>query len=412
MFNRPFTLEEINDGLIGGYLREGQFLEFKYYLGPINYETVVKNMVGFANSGGGSIIIGASDNSFGKGIKIIGFPLNEKETFERQISTYINLRVKNLDDVAFNYLNVWGKNVAVVMVKPSKHGMSYVYSSSDAMMRTVFYRRGDKLEAERFQYHSVFKYMTIDAFIASLENDSWLFWEPSKWNDKYEQRFYCAKYHKIIRRDFSPCRVYATCVTKEQNSEAAWKVYAGREGLKTHCVQIELNVANLLKQFQLTGYSFFERRVIYKNENYIKNLHVSGAKDHSSYFSDFNCRSFLDLLSLKREAYEYEKEIRFFAFEQEPPEDRNLGAKAKSAAIKMQWRDAIKSIRIDNSCSDSELIAFRYSCWNAGIDPIFKGKKRELPEKSHPNSSSLVGIETTLFDIDEMPGGARITIQV
>ncbi len=411
MLNRPLELEEIIEGIYDGNLRDGQFLEFKYFLGPINYEAIVKNLVGFANSGGGSIIIGASDNSFGKGMNIIGFPVKEKEHFEAQIRKYIAQRVKNLDDLAFQTFRVRDKELAVVMVRPSKHGMAYVYSSSNPMMRTVFYRRGEKLEAERFQYQRVFKYMTIDAFIASLENDSWLFWEPSKWHDKYEQRFYCANYHNIVSRDFSPCRVYATCVTKEQNSEAAWKVYAGREGLQTHCVQIELNVGSLLAQFQSSEYLFFERRVIYENENYINELHKSDSKDHSYYFSDFSFRSFLDLLSLKREAYRYENEIRFFACEQEPQRDRNIGAKAKSAPIGMKWRDAIKSIRIDNSCTDSELIAFRYSCWNAGINPIFKGKNRNLPEKSHPDTSSLIEIETTLFDIDEMPGGARITIQ-
>lgn len=410
MFKRPLSIDEIRDGLITGNLHEGQYLAFKYFLGSLNYESIVKNLVGFANSGGGAIVIGASDNSFGKGMNIIGFPLKERDNFEQQLHGFIDSRVRNLEDIHFHYLRVRDKDVVVVMAEPSVYGMAYVFSLFDPLMRTVFYRRGVKLEAERFHYHRVFKYMSIDAFISSLENDSWLFWEPSKWNDKYEQRFYCADYHKISSRDFSPCRVYATCVTKELNSEAAWKVYAGREGLKTHCVQIELNVGILLKQFRVSGYRFFERRVSYKNENYIRELHTKGAEDHSLYFGDFNFRSFLDLLSLKREAYTYENEIRFFACEQNPSSERNQTKKAQSAKIDMQWKDAIKSIRIDNSCSDSELIAFRYSCWSAGIEPIFKGKKRILPSKSHPNPATLVKIDTILFDIDDMPGNKRILI--
>ena len=74
------------------------------------------------------------------------------------------------------------------------------------------------------RYTKVFKYMTLDVFLTSLYCGTWRFFEPSKWKDKFEQRFYCANYALPTAKGHTP-QLFATCVTRGKNSEAAWKVY-------------------------------------------------------------------------------------------------------------------------------------------------------------------------------------------
>ena len=248
--------------------------------------------------------------------------------------------------------------------------------------------------------------MTVDAFITSLETESLRFWEPHRWPDKFESRFYRAIY-TIPYAPEDIQRVYATCMTNTMNSEAAWKVYVGKDGLKEHCIQIELNTNEYLNQLFASGYKIYDRKVTYMDEYHLLKIHLPGSPGYDSFFRDFSFNKFLNLLSLKRDAYKYENEIRFFAVNQKyvpctPDEE------ATAADLHMEWSRVIKSIRIDKNCSDAELIALRYSCASKGIDLHIKDKI--LPGKVTLSPGALV-VEAVLFNIDDMPGSPRITIK-
>lgn len=222
----PHSITEVIEGIRNSTLIEGPHLEFKIYHGAINIDDLSRSMVGLANSGGGVIVIGIGDltnprSTITGALIFHGLPADVRESIERDLPSYLSSRVRNVDDWNVEYGTYEMMDLAAVFVSPSVHGMAYIFSKTDKANRTYYYRRGKELVSIRNQFRTVFKYMTMDAAIASLENKSWRFWEPRKWADKYETRFYCANYDNISKLQGSVQRVYATCVTRSKNSEAA-----------------------------------------------------------------------------------------------------------------------------------------------------------------------------------------------
>ena len=255
------------------------------------------------------------------------------------------------------------------------------------------------------RYPKVYKYMTLEAFLTSLYCRTWRFFEPSKWNDKFEQRFYCANYTIPTAIGNTP-QLFATCVTRERNSEAAWKVYSHGQGLGARCLQLELDTVELRKQLRATGYQFEEKSIEYIPENVILDLHKKRKPYYKKYFTSFTLDSYLRLLSLKRNAYAYEKELRLFII----PHNgklRNKGKKAQAMDIKIEWKNVIKRVRVDKKCSDAELASIQRACFSVGINPIIKNYNFI---GIVPIPSNLKDIEFERFDIDDMPGTNSITI--
>jgi len=410
----PKNINEIIVGLEHSTLREGQHVEFKIYHGAIKVDDLSRSMIGLANSGGGVIVIGVADmtsprSTINGAVMFRGIPTDTNDSLRKSLPDYLKARVVNVDDWRVELGTCFNMDIAAVFVEQSRHGMAYIYSTSDKANRTYYYRRGSDVINIRNQFRTVYKYMTMDAAITSLENKSWRFWEPRKWADKYETRFYCANYDKLNAESESVQRIYATCVTRNQNSEAAWKVYAGKEGMQAHCIQLELDLVKLLEQLFKSDCRIHERRVEYKDEKYIMGLHESASKHHKEYFDDFNFNLFLNLLALKRDAYTYENEVRFFATSQNAEERSHGRMKPFHRDLEMDWKDVIKRIRVDKNCSDSELVALRYSCWNCGINPVIKG--RVLPGGIPASALGMKHVDVVLFNIDDMPGRKSIEIE-
>ena len=405
----PKTIEEVIEALDSNIITEGVHVEFKIFHSSMNVDSFVRTMIGLANSGGGVVIIGIDlmGMHIPDAMIVDGVDNMVKNQLCNDIHPYIERRVKNMDDWNCDFGTYQDIEFAAVFVRQSSKGMSYLYSENDPMNRTYYYRSGGKSETLRAQYRTVYKYMTMDAMIASLEGKCCRFCEPISWPDKYESRFYCADYSKIDKDEYSEQRLYVTCVTRTQNNEAAWKVYAGREGLQAHCVQLELDMYALLEQLFNSGYKIFERRVHYENDNYIQHLHEKSNKNYNEHFIKFNFNQFLNLMALKREAFAYENEIRLFALKQ-VAEERSI-KKAFHEDLPLDWSKVIKKLRIDSKCTVSELVALRHSCWARGINPVIKGK--ELPGDVPANVANMVQMDVTLFNIDDMPGKRRIVIE-
>lgn len=408
----PKNISEVIYGIANSSLKEGRHVEFKIYHDSVKVDDLARSMVGIANSGGGVIVLGVGEMTLlrlkNSSYIFHGIPVGTKRVLNNGLRDFISSRVANIGDWNVEYGSFHIMEIAAVFVRPSRHGMAYIYSASDKANRTYYYRKGSAVLSFRYQFRTIYKYMTIETFINSLENKSWRFWEPRKWADKFESRFYCANYDRLDVEQESIQRVYATCLTLNKNSEAAWKVYAGKEGMQAHCVQLELDSVKLLEQLFKSDCKIYERRMDYKDESFIMSIHETNNKHHAEYFGDFDLNSFLNLLALKREAYTYENEIRYFAIEQNP-EDRSRGKmNPYYRELQMRWNEVIKSIRVDKNCSDSELIALRYSCWSCGIDPVIKG--RTLPGTTPTWVSSSKPVEVILFNIDDMPGRKSIEI--
>lgn len=403
----PKTIAEIIEAIDNQTLVDGNHIEQKVFHDHINFDSITRSMVAMANSGGGVIVIGIGDLPNGAYI-LHGIPDGTERQINVGLREFIRNRTKNLDNWRHEIGKYLDMDIAAIFVEPSKGGFCFIHSENDVANRTYYYRSGDKNISVRSQFRSVYKYMTLDAAIACMEGKSWRFYEPTKWPDKFERRFYCADYSLIPQQQNSEQKVYATCVTRTQNSEAAWKVYAGNEGMKSHCVQLEMDWAEMILLLFSSGYRIYERKVDYVDEYQIMHLHESANKHHAGYFSGFCFDLFLNLLALKRDAYTYENELRYFAVPQ-VPEERTIKGKASSIDLSFDWSKVIKRIRVDKKCSISELVALRHSCWSCGINPVIKGAN--IPGKLHPNAAAMKQVEVVLFNIDDMPGRKSITIE-
>lgn len=398
------NLNDIKRGLIEGTLREGESIQIKPRLLRGNEDQLARLLVALSNTSGGCLIIGVQDK--GNRFDIIGVPETRNE-----IKAYFDTTIYKYTtgvDYSLHIENIEDKNIAIVVIEPSDYTVYFSRRDTSPERQIAYIIAGTKILAvDRMQYKRVFKYMTIEAFLLSLYGRSWRFQEPSKWDDRFEQRFYCANY-KIAGAVGNTPQLFATCVTRAKNSEAAWKVYAHGQGLGTHCLQLEIDIAELRQQLRASKLMIVEKQVEYKDERYILDLHKKTSKNYATYFGSFSFHKFIELLALKREAYTYEQEVRLFVIPDMTVSTRNKWKKALYRDMAIDWKRVIKSVRIDKKCSAGELKAIQQACFSVGIEPVFKLTVVGGGMKSPAGS---VKIDFESFDIDDMPGNGGITIK-
>lgn len=396
------SISEIRSKGVYGKLVDGRYVILKSQFNG-NLIDLMRHIVAMANTYGGVIVFGVNKNTFSV-VGVSGQYDKHKRYLEQTIEEFTIGISSRLSCVTVNNKNIIFLEIDKVQTT------AYFSRKRTTPHRQNAYRYIQNEDGEivffnnELLYERVYKYMSLDAFLCSCYSKSLRFFEPSKWNDKFEQRFYCANYSPSLGYD--PPLLYANCVTREKNSEAAWKVYSNGQGLGMHCVQLELNIVELRKQLRTAGYLFEERKVDYKYEGYILSLHKKNNIHYNKYFRPFTLDTFLKLLSLKREAYSYEHEMRLFMITTN--KKRNNRKKASHIDIKIDWRNVISKVRIDKRCSDGEMKSVQQACYTVGINPVIKGYT--FIEGNTP-IIGLKNIEFERFDIDDMPGNGRITIK-
>ena len=192
------------------------------------------------------------------------------------------------------------------------------------------------------------------------------FVEPPYWDDQYERRFYTADYKKVKTDSDAIPKLYATCFTPREESEPAWQIYnRGKEGLGKRCVQFRLNQVALRKELvkNVKNCTIVEGTVSYESKWFIDKLHLSTTKDGESselydkYFSDFTLDNFLNLLLLKRTAYEHEQEVRIFLIYDDDKNGKKAitNEDAGHKDISLDWLSMLEGIKVDSECSDIEI---------------------------------------------------------
>jgi len=385
-------------------LRKCESVQFKLSI-PKDKKQIAILLTALANSGGGHLVIGVRETSKGVVLSNIIVSLDEVIKDLDYISTKLT--------TGFQYTpfieTILG--VQIIIIEVAKPATTIYVTNQDVSPEMIYAYNivgNTVVRKDAMVYRNVYKYMTVESFLLSLYGRSWQFCEPSKWNDKFEQRFYCATYNIPNSVGNTP-QLFATCVTRVKNSEAAWKVYAHGQGLGAHCLQLELDIVELRKQLKASGLRIEEKIVNYKSENYISNLHLKSSIHYNKYFAAFNFEKFIDLLVLKREAYTYEKEVRLFIIPDMTNGTRNKWKNATTHNMHIEWSKVIKNVRIDKNCSNGEIKAIQQACFNVGIEPIFDKGKEPL-EGGQICPVNAKQIEFKSFDIDEMPGSASITI--
>jgi len=251
-----------------------------------------------------------------------------------------------------------------------------------------------------------YKYMDLESALLSLRNKNLRFVEPTRWEDKYEGRFYNADYTNVSKNPDDTPFLYACCMSVKPHNEAAWKVYTyGKVGLGAHCVQFKINRFKfrneLIKSKKVKrGYTIFEGLVTYTSELTLNNLHKPNfsteskgkSKDNNYYkcfFSSFGLCHYLNLLLLKRDYFKYESEIRFFIRPPKAPQPKakksqknGVTVYGKDEFFDIDWANVIDEIRIDSHCTQLEYDIFKDACLELlrSSDRYTSCKKREQKE--------------------------------
>lgn len=236
-----------------------------------------------------------------------------------------------------------------------------------------------KFNSESTKYH-FWKYLDLESALLCLRNRNIRFVEPTRWEDKYEGRFYNADYTNVCKDSNEYPFLYACCMSHKANNEAAWKVYSyGKTGLGAHCVQFKINRSRLRLELIKNSEDMkfiAEGNVLYYEETLINELHKKeiaekGHKklntNYSIFFNNFNFGKYINLLLLKRDYFKHENETRFFLIPREAPQEKSKvsgGLYGSHKDIPIDWGNIIEEVRIDSKCSSLEYDLLKEACLN------------------------------------------------
>lgn len=230
--------------------------------------------------------------------------------------------------------------------------------------------------AEFLSRKSLFKYMPLERVLEMFTNKTIWFANPTIWKDPFEKRFIQNTYNigGVLKPYPWKDRVYCMCATQTATSEAYWNAYsAGEIG-----VSIKFNRQNLLNELDrlaAAGNRIYIGKVQYQQTQDIKAalsgntfLNPTGAPITSLGKEELKVR----LLLLKRLAYQYENELRFFVV-------RDKAAKQAGTLLKynIENTDLVDSISLDPRIGTMTFELLRKEFENHyGFTPITKTQRR------------------------------------
>lgn len=246
-----------------------------------------------------------------------------------------------------------------------------------------------------FHKKYVYKYFDRRKFPKYIGKNqfSLYFREISEWNDPYEKRFYNADYSKVEGAQFldDHRKVYACCFTSQKDSEPSWKMYVDqnsepsqkKEGSTEReiCIQARFDFKALLDALndyienELQGnFVLIVCPVEYMNKVKINGIHhpKQDGKPKDEYFKNFDFSKYLRLLSLKRDAFEYEKEIRFFLI----PKNQNssfsnlirINNESPKTSKDHKQGKILDKVILDYMSKEDEIKVFRRDIKDLGLD--------------------------------------------
>ena len=182
-------------------------------------------------------------------------------------------------------------------------------------------------EAEFLKKKLVYKHMSLENALRTLETRSLWFANPENWKDPFEKRFLNAKYiSKGEEVAFNwKDRLFCTCVTQTISSEAFWHTYSqGEIG-----VEFRIDRAVLLDELKKhsSTYDIFIGKVEYMKttdiKQELKKIPFNPPISVGVNTNEFASRLFL----LKRNAFRYEDELRIILLKQNKTQEKGITLK-------------------------------------------------------------------------------------
>ena len=212
------------------------------------------------------------------------------------------------------------------------------------MLRFVNIKEADFLASKL-----LYKHIPLENALRTLKSKSLWFSNPATWTDPFEKRFLEAKYTKGGKeKPFTwPGRVFCTCMTQTQSSEAYWNAYSRGE------IVIELRIVRekLLEELmkQSTKFDIFIGKVEYMKTADIKKVELKDIPFDPPLKVAWNTPEFAArLFLLKRTAFQYEDEIRIILLKKNKTQEAGIALK-----FTCDNTDLIRSIVLDPRLGDN-----------------------------------------------------------
>lgn len=242
----------------------------------------------------------------------------------------------------------------------------------------VYLQFTHKFNSERIN-SCFWKYLDLESALLCLRNGNIRFVEPTRWEDKYEGRFYNADYTKVCSEPNEYPFLYACCMSHKPHNEAAWKIYSyGKTGLGAHCVQFKINRSRLRLELIKNAKDLAiiaEGNVIYCREEIINKIHEKEIDttrgkvpnvNYNNFFNTFDFGKYINLLLLKRDYFRHENETRIFLIPRNAPQEKSKlssGQYGIPKEISIDWGNIIEEVRIDSKCSSLEFDLLKETCY-------------------------------------------------
>ncbi len=341
----------------------------------------------------------------------VSFPNNHSFfTFDEKMYYRVGKKNKILlsgdtNEILRNRKKAFGRPV-LSEYEPTDEAKKKSFKEAKSENRVSYLRIGEPLENKATFYKyisleavmSIFRKVDADKVKEGQRNppQTMRFVEPPAWPDQYERRFYTADYKKVKIYPNAAPKLYATCFTPCKDSEPAWQVYnRKKEGLGARCVQFRFNQVALREELvkNLEDCTIVEGVVDYQSNSFIDELHLSTTKDgtpsilYDHYFSDFTLDNFINLLLLKRTAFDYEKEVRIFLiFDEDNNESKSMTKEEITPKnISLDWLSFIEEIRVDPNCTEIEIALLQDA-----INRLIEDSNRSQDEKDELKARLIV----------------------
>lgn len=236
----------------------------------------------------------------------------------------------------------------------------------------------------------LYKHMPLENALRTLKNKSLWFANPATWQDPFEKRFMEAKYIKEgVEKTFNwPGRMFCTCMTQTQSSEAFWNAYSRGEIV----IELRINREKLLEELKKKSskYEIFIGKVEYMKTSDIKKTELKNIPFNPPLKVSLNTPEFAArLFMLKRIAFQYEDEIRIILIKKNKTQEEGIGLEYTCDNTEL-----ISSIVLDPRLGDNTAdVLSKYFTEEVGFKPYNSGKttvKRVLRSQLYTNPSQAV----------------------
>lgn len=162
--------------------------------------------------------------------------------------------------------------------------------------------------------NTVFKYMPLERFVKSVDENELVFVNPENWYDPFERLYYGID---CSAKGYHTEHIACMCVSEKSstNEDASWRVYSDSSSKAVRLSIEKSKLFSILDNYaKQNGYRVYIGQVKYDfKKKDIIGLHNHKSPHYAEYFpNDMKREHYLSLMLLKRSAFKYENEVRVF----------------------------------------------------------------------------------------------------